>query len=371
MTPSSCPEYCSLRTLSETLAYEAELEIAARDGAIDIQRQRFTDDPRIERIRLRDLARLGAHLGETTLVARFAAAEALLAEHAARHPAIVNALDAWRRGEKVLGNGPDKAQDLADAAHAMDRRREDGLQESLLRRESVRLFRDSKRLEALTDWLDLLQTGELVRSGLDDAQILAGLGLRREPSPLLIAGRGTLRVGEIDVPLCRPYLGAPADAVLAIDSPARILLSIENLASFHEAARIRPGDGLLLLYTGGMPSPAWRAAYTRLLGSLPDRIALYHWGDIDEGGFRIAAVLAATASDAGRILRPWLMSPEDIPADLRDTPVSPVLARRMQLWADRAGWPHIAEALQGMPLRIEQEALEPAFPPQESELAGD
>src|SRR5690606_39518586 len=48
-----------------------------------------------------------------------------------------------------------------------------------------------------------------------------------------------------------------------------ILLSIENLASFHEAAALRGDAPVLLLYTGGMPSPTWRAAYARLLAGLP------------------------------------------------------------------------------------------------------
>jgi hypothetical protein len=363
MTPARCPEYCDLRSLHDIETYEAEIDLAVRVGAIATERERFAGEhPRLERLRLLDLDRLGAHLGVTTLAAQYAEARALLADRATRHPVLAEVLAAWRRGDKVRGSGPAGAVDLADAVDAMDRRRDDNVHERLLRRESVRLFKDSKRLEKLTGWLDLLLTGELAPSGLDEAHVWSALGLRREPLPLLIAGRGVLRIGDDTIPLCRPYLGAPTDAVSAIDSPARVLLTIENLTSFHDAARACRDDRVLLLYTGGMPSPAWRAAYARLLASLPAGIALYHWGDIDEGGFRIAAVIAHAARDAGHALHPWRMSPEEIPRTLHGAPPSSAVLRNMLRSANQTGWSSVVDALQRTPLTLEQEALDPEVP---------
>jgi len=94
-------------------------------------------------------------------------------------------------------------------------------------------------------------------------------------------------------------------------------------------------------------------------------LPVFHWGDIDEGGFRIAAVLSAVARDAGRSLQPWLMSPSMLPADIlrgADAPVPSLLAS-MRRWAGRAGWPQVAEALARQPVRLEQERLDPAMPP--------
>ena len=91
---------------------------------------------------------------------------------------------------------------------------------------------------------------------------------------------------------------------------------------------------------------------------------MYHWGDIDEGGFRIAAKIAETARDAGFDLRPSLMSPGEIPAPLRRharVPSQSVLAS-MRRWATRAGWPDIAAALAEEPILLEQEALDPVLP---------
>jgi DNA topoisomerase VI subunit A len=227
----------------------------------------------------------------------------------------------------------------------------------------VRIFGDSKRLEALTPWLELLLTGELTPSGLDDAQIWSALGLRREPQPVLVAGHGIVVLADASIALCHPYLGLPVDAVRSIQTRARYVLTIENLTSFHDAARALPDRDGLLIYTGGMPSPAWRHFFERLLESLPAQTVLYHWGDIDEGGFRIAAHIAAIAARYDRSIHPWLMSPQDI--ERSDRPAqqpSHACLLKMVDWAERAGWQQIASALIQDPIRVEQEAVDPRFP---------
>lgn len=256
---------------------------------------------------------------------RVAHAEVLLAQwrspvsggNGQSFPVITEVLHAWRAGRKVRGHGPEAGADLADATRAVETLLADARSERILRKASIALFGDSKRLEALTAWLDLLVAGELAPSGLEDEQVWSALGLRREPQPLLLAGQGAVQLddGSRHV-LPRRWLGFPMDAVRGISTEVHALLSIENLASFHEAAALRDDAPVLLLYTGGMPSPTWRAAYARLLAGLPTDAALYHWGDIDRGGFRIAAKLAETAAAASRCLQPWLMSPDALPAEV-------------------------------------------------------
>ena len=113
-----------------------------------------------------------------------------------------------------------------------------------------------------------------------------------------------------------------------------------------------------------MPSPAWRAAYTRILARWPSELPVYHWGDIDEGGFRIAAVLAVTAQTAGRRLRPWLMSPADIPAETARHAKIPTAASvaAMVRWAERSGWGELARPLREYAMQLEQESLDPLLP---------
>lgn len=121
----------------------------------------------------------------------------------------------------------------------------------------------------------------------------------------------------------------------------------------------RPG---LLLWTAGMPSPAFRSLYARVLAGMPEDAAIYHWGDIDEGGYRIAAVLAESARTAGRVLQPWLMSPDGLSLAAPLPPVPAGKVHAMQRQAQRAGWNSVAEALAATPILLEQEAIPATLP---------
>ena len=58
--------------------------------------------------------------------------------------------------------------------------------------------------------------------------------------------------------------------------------------------------------------------YGRLLENLPLTTPIYHWGDVDEGGFRIVSTIAAVkARGAGFFLQPYGMSPKDVPLNMR------------------------------------------------------
>lgn len=365
----STGEYAALRSLAELEVFHAEVALAERDGAIVAQREgRSGDGSRLLRLSVADLPALARHLNVPLLGDRVAAAASHLEAWTTRFPVITEVLDVWHNGRRVRSCGPEAAEDLADAATAVAARGDDAGYERILRRESVRLFGDSKRLEKLTTWLELLLTGELAASGLAKEEVWSAIGLRREPQPLLLSGSGHVELANASLPLVHPYLGLPVESVQSVTTAAGYLLTIENLASFHDAT-LAPGtaDGLLV-YTGGMPSPVWRAAYLRMLQSLPGDCAIYHWGDIDEGGFRIAAVLAEVVRSAGRVLRPWQMSPAGLGVSIlrgADVPAASVLTA-MCHWARRAGWDALAEMLTQQPIRLEQERLDPVMPAAQS-----
>lgn len=365
-TPASAAEYLGLESLEERERFQATVALTERAGAIHVERDRHQGDgQRLLRISVADLDALAAYLGIVLLDARADAAEAILQPWQARFPVIDAVLQTWRSDRKVRAHGPEAATDLADAARAVASLQDAAGGERILRRESVRLFGDSKRLERLTPWLELLVTGETAASGLAREEVWSAIGLRREPQPLLLAGRGRVDLDGIVLPLVRPYLGLPMDALRSLATDARYLLTIENLASFHDAASDPTAAHGLLLYTGGMPSPAWRRACARIIAGLPATATLYHWGDIDEGGFRIAAALADVARDAGRTLQPWRMSMSSLrqamDEDARRQPTPSTLAA-MQRWARRAGWDDVAEDLAHQPMQLEQERLEIVLP---------
>lgn len=96
--------------------------------------------------------------------------------------------------------------------------------------------------------------------------------------------------------------------------------------------------------------------YSRLLSSVPSSVPVYHWGDVDEGGFRIAATLAATAANANHRLLAHTMSPADVPPDMRK-PASERTVARIQHYAERAGWAELGAAIAAAKFTVEQEAL--------------
>lgn len=367
LSMGSATDYLRLRTLDELERFHAEIALAEREGAIvAVREHRHGDGNRLLRLQVADALRLARHLGTDLLDERVDAAASLLRSWTTHFPIIDEVLQAWRQGRKVRGRGADAAVELGDAAHAVAALADESGHERVLRRESARLFGSghSKRLESLTPWLDLLVSADLEASGLEKEHVWASIGLRREPQPMLFCGDGTVQLIAGQLPLLRPFIGLPVDAVQQVSSGAGYLLSIENLASFHDATRAAGAEGGLLLYTGGMPSPAWRAAYARILRGLAPTVAVHHWGDIDEGGFRIAAVLAETAAAAGCRLQPWLMSPASVAGRIPPhlTPPAPAVLHAMCRWAERAGWGPVADELRAQPLHLEQELLEPAFP---------
>src|SRR3546814_14110392 len=76
-----------------------------------------------------------------------------------------------------------------------------------------------------------------------------------------------------------PYLGLPAGTIQKVASKVTEVITIENKTTFHSEAKRHQDNEVLLIYTAGMPSPAWRAMYRRLLVSLPTATPFYTWGD--------------------------------------------------------------------------------------------
>jgi hypothetical protein len=162
----------------------------------------------------------------------------------------------------------------------------------------------------------------------------------------------TMRTARLDM----PYVGLPATTIRRAVSRPSLVMTIENQTTFHSEARRRCQEPVLLIFTAGMPSPVWRAMYGRLLQDMPVDVPLYHWGDIDEGGLRIAARLAQDAQTIGRAIEPWRMHPNDVPVEDRRPATAGTLAR-MQPHAELAGWTDLGQALLEAGFTIEQEGL--------------
>ena len=300
-------DYHQLPRLQDKETYDAVMAHAQAEGAITLQRPRHEPQSFISRIELADADKLAGLLHQET--------------HAAK------------------------------ICRAQDTR---GITESAVRDASALLFKDSKRIENLHPCLDVLLTGNLAGEARPETEILQELGLYREPQPVRLAGNVLLRRTRGDFPPDFPYSALPPSAIHGLAAQPAQILTIENLTTFHVWARQHGDSNTLCLYTAGMPSPAWRALYGRLLAGLPPDVPVYHWGDIDEGGFRIAALISRCAAASGHTLRPWKMRPAEIPAT-QHRPASAHTLAQMVKYARDAGWEDMVRELEDAGIVAEQE----------------
>lgn len=334
--------------------------LAARDvGAISFARDKGNlIDGQIERIELLDVGRLASFLDHNTYASVFEAAVALIEPLLTDFPVMQEVVDKWRAMGKVRSLGPQDASKWIEAAKVIKSCADSSVDAISIpvREYSARLFKDSKRIERLVPQMDVLLSGNIEPKQRPEAQVLQELGLFREEQPVLLAGKVTVQRNRVCAILDSPYSGFSAASVQSVQSTLTLVMTIENLTTFHSEAKRRQDENVLLIYTAGMPSPAWCAMYSRLLGSLPVDTPVFHWGDIDEGGFRIAARIATQAKSVGYVLQPQSMSPKYIhPEMLRKA--SAKTLERMRHFASQAGWDALGIEVKQAGFTVEQEAL--------------
>ena len=203
---------------------------------------------------------------------------------------------------------------------------------------SVRTFNDSKRLEALKNQLvSLARLGNPEWKRLSADEVLRELNLVPNPNYLHLAGNWqlTIKNGEIlSLGGFSPALGFPAaqtTGLQTVEIHTDAVLSIENLTTFHEFVRLQEinqrntqhivsqsemdarsslccvhsaslRDDMFrfaAICTHGNPSPATR----RLLRLIPDSTPIYHWSDLDYGGFNILSQLRRLVSERAQPYR--------------------------------------------------------------------
>lgn len=157
---------------------------------------------------------------------------------------------------------------------------------------SVRVFNDSKRLEAIKNQLvSLARQGNPEWKRLPAEEVLRELNLVPNPTYIHLAGNWqlTLETGEIlALGGFSPSIGFPAAQTAQLQTVqihADAVLCIENLTTFHEF--IRTNSQYVTICTLGNPSPALR----RILRLIPDSTPIYHWSDLDYGGLNILSQL--------------------------------------------------------------------------------
>ena len=337
----------------------ARFAAAERVGAVRLRwaGQGGADRP-LERVRLLDADKLAAFLGmairsETVRQARIAL-DAWLT-----NPRIIELLDAWEHLKSPRGLGTESASDFGDALRVLDALRHELGEDQIVRVFSRHLFRDSKRIEALARHIDLLTAEHLRSPARQQEEVFGALGLVKEPQPFLVAGIGHLMLEASPCcPIAKPFVGVSNRHVIGYSGAPAWVLSIENLTTFHQASRHSDAGTGLILYTGGMPSPSWCRAYASILKTIPPQTPVYHWGDIDQGGFRIAAHIRRKCI-ALHTFHPWLMDTEELDGVIFAETTESVRGNMARHACD-AGWEALSSRMR--PRTAEQEGFIVSLP---------
>lgn len=297
------PGYLDERDPAPRLHAHARLQAWEQAGWVRLRWVRGEEGNLLDRVALcaEATAQVYAYLGRIPAEAQQAAFTALLAQHRSR---LGPDLPLLAELEARLAAGRSVAPfQLADAQRNEDLLRALAELASLdgevpERDFSARVLGDSKRLSMLKPaLLRLLRRVRPELAGLPDEEAWAALGILPNPGHIYLHGPLTLQLGGsiVEVSAFRPDVGLPVGALSqfeVIALRARYVLTIENRTPYYDYLAALPGDGLIL-YLGGFPNRARRLVLQRLAEAAP-ATPLYHWGDLDYGGFAILAHLRRT-----------------------------------------------------------------------------
>lgn len=363
---ASFADYLQLPTYAAKAECNGLLQLAERAGAILIDWDtRAAAGSRVDRIAVADKAKLAEAVGVIPRWEHVTQAELAFQEHQQRHPVLLEVLSAWRRGVQARGT---KAGDIADwlnAVTVVDACRARVGQDVPVRRLSASMFADSKRIEGLSPVVDALVTGTLTGLSRDAEEVFAEIGLVKFPPTFLLAGDLTFDVGGQLVQSVRPYIGLSPHAISSVRcAPGTwCVLTVENLTTFHElVARASECPGLVIAYTGGMPSPSWKRAFAILVAALPVGARCSHWGDVDAGGFRIASHIAGVCEQAGFRLELHVMAIEVSDVGIVRKVLSNPEVAEIERICRRWGWEAECAAIAVTRAAVEQESLPVSWP---------
>lgn len=208
-----------------------------------------------------------------------------------------------------------------------------GLEENTPKRVlSQKLFQDSKRFEQGVERRLLSLLRKIYPEELEkDDDYLDQVGIVENPKLTLVFGSleiempaesaGNSTTGEdraksvgFNLRAFPGGLGLSAESIKELsiqDIPARTILLVENLTTYHEVIRhsVQLSPPLLVIYTGGFPHKSAQRLLKKISTFMGTKSPLslegiYHWGDIDYGGIRIFEYLKENFFSS---LRPYRM----------------------------------------------------------------
>lgn len=364
-------DYTQIGSPAAQDAFHQVLDDAARSGAIVLEKNRlgrFTGE--YARVRLMDAQALYRFLVRSPAATAADIAQRTLSEAI---PAILedrffadvvqDAIAAWRVNKRFLGFGVMETEGLATVlrlthgivtlkGHDMDHRTF-----------SRRIVKDSKALERWEGRIvQLLKRRNPELASDDVREILEASGIVRRAHLLQVRGPLNLVSAELTITGTGDgFIGLPWAAIQqsSLAQPIDYILTIENPTSFWRYCSEIDGCYLALL-TDGFPARDVLSSIAHLVHAARQwkTTPIFHWGDVDAGGLRIAAHLEDVF---GEPIRLHEMRPDD--AARLGTPLkSRSGLNRLALRAGDIG--ALARALLAPDaMALEQEELDPVAPP--------
>ena len=186
---------------------------------------------------------------------------------------------------------PRQTREVCKVLEMLDDNQEGNIDKRIL---SVNLFSDSKYFEYhVQKKLLQLITRYLIdwNEGMTDREKLQQMGIGFAPEILYFTGPIEL-ILEQDQKINYEsitrgsYLGANMlSEIKAINGSYKKIITIENLANYYWYLQNEREKETLVIYTGGFLTRN-QTLFLKML-EIEDIFELYHWGDIDLGGFRI------------------------------------------------------------------------------------
>ncbi|WP_425646840.1 Wadjet anti-phage system protein JetD domain-containing protein [Agrobacterium leguminum] len=305
-------------TVNASDTFEEDLALLEKAGGVEVLWTGPKWERSIKSVKLRNPEVLYRHI-ERQPAPEFAAAS--LATLRAQQDFPVNAvllIDeaalAWSRKCSYMGIMPGESRILGQVlrlAGAVSERLKEGSANEIDFRTFSRLVSgDSKALERnlspVVSAISRFSPLSEIQAALDAEELLASVGIKRLPQPVLISGTISLD----DQPFQKmPFVGVPAECAgrLNLHETPDYLLTIENFSSFVRYVReIGQSENGLIIYSGGFPS---RPVLDTIVNMARQAGApAYHWGDMDGGGVRIFRYIEQHLESIGVSLQPHMMN---------------------------------------------------------------
>lgn len=270
-------------------AIDEAVLLLEKEGLIFISYYKATKDISEVRLNIDNIASVYKLLGTTNIANKYQNLfDNLQKNGTGVSKAFYDALIEKRESKGSLQKYLDKASEYYDAVKAIDAINSNE-HDIFMRVLSVRLFRDSKRLENLKNYvLDVFTVMGESEATWDEYLLLNGI--LKNPNYIYLKGCCILKINEqiVDLTKLKTVMAICSDSIkdttfLSVDG--NVIATIENLTSFHDYK----GEELAI-YLGGFSNHS-KVELLKKLNADIKGLTFRHFGDMDFGGFSILSHL--------------------------------------------------------------------------------